>query len=326
MRPDFSVVLLTTLIGAGQGLFLAIFTAQSYALLDLVPAQDGRGFHAAGSLLALALTAGGLVSSFFHLGRPERGWRAATQWRTSWLSREVIVLPAFMGALAVYGLAHWLGWQPVLAEFPGGMAIDLTLAIGVVTTVLAFALFVCTGMIYACLPFLREWRSPLTVINFVLMGGASGFTLAAAFSSGAAPELTRFFTAWALIITLLALVGRGASLLRNRGLKPKSTLQTAIGIKHPRIVQKSMGFQGGSFNTREFFHGRTPGTLRWVRWAFLVAAFVVPALLLAGALNAPAGALLATAFVIQFGGLVAERWFFFAEANHPQNLYYQAVA
>ncbi len=326
MRPDLSVLLLTTLIGAGQGLFLAIFTAQSYALLDLVPVQDGRGFHAAGSLVALALTAAGLVSSFFHLGRPERGWRAAAQWRTSWLSREVIVLPAFMGALALYGLAHWLGWRPVLAELPGGMALDTTLALGAVTTVLAFALFVCTGMIYACLPFLREWRSPLTVINFVLLGGASGFTLAAAFSSASAPSLTRFFTAWALIITLLALIGRSASLLRNRRLKPKSTLQTAIGIKHPRIVQKSMGFQAGSFNTREFFHGRSAGTLRWVRWAFLVAAFIVPMLLLAIALRAPSGAVLAAAFVIQFGGLVAERWFFFAEANHPQNLYYQAVA
>jgi DMSO reductase anchor subunit len=326
MRPDFSVVLLTTLIGAGQGLFLAIFTAQSYALLDLVPAQDGRAFHAPGSLLALALTAGGLVSSFFHLGRPERGWRAAAQWRTSWLSREVIVLPAFMGALAVYGLAHWLGWHPVLAELPGGTALDATLAIGAIATLLAFALFVCTGMIYACLPFLREWRSPLTVVNFVLLGGASGFTLAAAFSSVSAPALTRFFTGWALIITILGLIGRSASLLRNRRLKPKSTLQTAIGVKHPRIVQKSMGFQAGSFNTREFFHGRAAGTLRWVRWAFLAAAFVVPIVLLAGALRAPAAAALAIAFLVQFGGLVAERWFFFAEANHPQNLYYQAVA
>jgi hypothetical protein len=25
-------------------------------------------------------------------------------------------------------------------------------------------------------------------------------------------------------------------------------------------------------------------------------------------------------------GLLAERWHFFAQANHPQNLYYQAVA
>jgi DMSO reductase anchor subunit len=35
---------------------------------------------------------------------------------------------------------------------------------------------------------------------------------------------------------------------------------------------------------------------------------------------------LVLAFVVQYLGLLAERWFFFAQANHPQNLYYQAVA
>jgi DMSO reductase anchor subunit len=226
----------------------------------------------------------------------------------------------------LYGLVHLAGWRPVLAELPGGGAIDLATVFGLAATLLGFALFVCTGMIYACLPFLREWHSPLTPINFLLLGCTSGFTLAAAFSTAAAPELTRLFTGYALAFTLLGLAGRGAALIRNRRLKPKSTLQTAIGIKHPRIAQKSMGFQSGSFNTREFFHGRPAGTLRWVKWAFLTAAFVVPALLLVAALFGSSAALLALAFVVQFAGLVAERWFFFAEANHPQNLYYQAVA
>lgn len=328
MRPEASVILLTTLIGAGQGLFLAIFTAHGLALFDLVAAADSLAFDVAGSAIALALTGAGLLASFFHLGRPERAWRAIAQWRTSWLSREVIVLPAFMFAVFVYALVHFAGVRPVLARLPGGGAIDLATLAGLAATLLAFALFVCTGMIYACLPFLREWHSPLTPLNFLLLGCASGFTLAAAFSAAAAPGLTRLFTGYALAFTLLGLAGRGAALVRNRRLKPKSTLQTAIGVKHPRIVQKSMGFQSGSFNTREFFHGRAPGTLRWVKWAFLAAAFAVPAALqaLALVLADPAGPLLAAAFAIQFAGLAAERWFFFAEANHPQNLYYQAVA
>ncbi len=326
MRPELPVLLLTTLIGAGQGLFLAVFTAQSYALFDLVPAQDGATFHAPASLIALALTAAGLGASFFHLGRPERGWRAMARWRTSWLSREVIALPAFMAALFVYGAAHFIGWHPALVTLADGVVIDATVAAGVLATVLAFALFICTGMIYACLPFLREWRSPLTVINYTLLGAASGFTLAAAFAAWAAPQLLVFFTGWALVITLLGAASRGASLWRNRRLRPHSTVQTAIGIKHPRIEQKSKGFQGGSFNTREFFHGRTPGTLRWVRSTFLVAGFAVPALLLAIALGTGSGWLPLAAFVIQFAGLLAERWYFFAEANHPQNLYYQAIA
>jgi len=328
MRPDLSVLLLTTLIGAGQGLFLALFTVQLYALFGLLPPQHARTFYADGSLVALLLLVGGLVASFFHLGRPERAWRAAARWRTSWLSREVIVLPALMGVVFLYGAAHLTNWKPVLAALPSGVAIDATVVLGVLGTVLAFALFLCTAMIYACLPFLREWASPLTVINYTLLGGASGFTLAAAFASWVAPDVARFFTGWALIITLLGLVSRVASLLRNSRLKPKSTLQTAIGIKHPRIVQKSMGFLGGSFNTKEFFHRRTASFLRSIKWLFLAGAFVVPALLLAATLSgmpSPAGALV-LAFVVQYVGLLAERWFFFAQANHPQNLYYSAVA
>jgi len=322
MKPAFSVIFLTTLIGAGQGLFLALFTHQSYALFGLLPLQ-ADSFYGYGSVLALLFLAGGLVASFFHLGRPERAWRSATQWRTSWLSREVIVLPAFMGAVFLYGAAHLLGIKPVLATLPGGLVFDLGIVLGAAGTLLAFALFVCTAMIYACLRFLREWHSPLTVVNYTLLGGASGFTLAAAFSAVAAPSQAGFFAGWAIIITLLAFAGRVAALLRNARLKPKSTLQTAIGIKHPRIAQRSQGFMGGSFNTREFFHGKSEAFLRTIKPVFLLLAFAAPLALLALGMFTPA--LLGVAFILQYIGLLAERWFFFAQANHPQNLYYQTI-
>ena len=121
MRPALSVVLLTTLIGAGQGLFLALFTVQSYALVGLLPPIAGAAFYLQGSVIALALLAGGLVASFFHLGRPERAWRSAMQWRTSWLSREVIVLPAFMAAVSLYAAAHGLGWTQAGLRSASGM-------------------------------------------------------------------------------------------------------------------------------------------------------------------------------------------------------------
>jgi DMSO reductase anchor subunit len=181
-------------------------------------------------------------------------------------------------------------------------------------------------MIYACLKFLQEWASPLTVVNYFLLGAASGFTLATALAAWAAPSLTAFFGLLAVALTALALLTRGAALLRNARLKPKSTLQTAIGVKHPRIAQKSQGMMGGSFNTREFFHGRTRALMRSVKWIFLVLVFPVPAALLAAGLALDAPAALAAAFLAQYLGLLAERWFFFAQANHPQNLYYQTVS
>jgi DMSO reductase anchor subunit len=326
MKPALSVILLTTLIGAGQGLFLALFTVQSYALVGLLPPGDDRMLNTGGSVVALALLAAGLAASFFHLGRPERAWRSATQWRTSWLSREVIVLPAFMAVLALYGALHAFGRAPVLFTSQQGLAIDLTLAVGLVATVLAFGLFVCTGMIYACLRFLAEWHTPLTPLNYTLQGGASGFTLAAALAAVAEPQRFGFLSGWAIVLTVLAGIGRGASLLRNARLKPRSTIQSAIGVKHPRIVQRSMGFMGGSFNTREFFHRAGPGQLRGVKAAFLALAFVLPVLLLAQGRTGSAPAWAAAAFGVQYLGLMAERWFFFAQVRHPQNLYYQAVA
>ena len=309
MRPAWSVILLTTLIGAGQGLFLALFAADAY---DAARGQASLApvFVAASVAASLALVGAGLLASFFHLGHPERAWRSAAMWRTSWLSREVIVLPAFMAAVFAWGGAHWLGLP--------------SLALGAAGVALALALFVCTGMIYACLPFLQEWRTPLTIVNFTLLGCASGLSAAAALAALLQPSLARAYALAALVVGAAAYLGRLAALWRNARLRPKSTLASAIGVKHPKIVQIAQGAMGGSFNTREFFHGRPREVVRAVRWALLALVFPVPALLLIFLVNSPTG--LSAAFLLQYAGLLAERWYFFAEAKHPQNLYYQAIS
>ena len=97
-------------------------------------------------------------------------------------------------------------------------------------------------------------------------------------------------------------------------------------MRHQSVVQKAQGATGGSFNTREFFHGRGPGTLSAVRLLFLVLVFPVPILLIVAAYVTGSPLLPIVAFVVQFLGLLLERWYFFAEARHPQNLYYQSVA
>jgi sulfite dehydrogenase (quinone) subunit SoeC len=315
MRPAFSVVVLTTLCGAAQGLLIALVGAEIAGRLGFVAAGAiPQGFYVVGAGLSVVLGALGLLASFFHLGHPERAWRAIAMWRTSWLSRECLALPAFLACAFAYGVAHWLG-SP------------FALAIGVLGVVAGAVLFVCTSMIYACLRFLQEWATPLTMVNFVLLGCASGFTLAAACAACLAPSLVAGLASCACVLTLAGCASRCASLSRNARLRPKSTLQSATGIKGPNVVQKSRGFTAQSFNTREFFHGQTPQTVNAIKWAFLAGAFVVPFVLTA--LGAAASSSVATsigllgaAFVIQYAGLVAERWFFFAEARHPQNLYY----
>jgi len=305
VKPAWSVVIFTTLAGAGQGLFLAVFAAEFVFRVE-------RDFIVLCAAVSLVLLAAGLAASFFHLGHPERAWRSAAMWRTSWLSREVIALPAFMGAVFLYGAFHFFESERAFV-----------LGAGLAAAALCMVLFVCTGMIYACLKFLQEWHTPLTVANFILLGSASGLTAAAALAAWLHPALVRPFVAAALIVGALGYLTRIASLARNAGLRPKSTLATAIGIKHPRITQIAQGAMGGSFNTREFFHGRTREVVRAARWCFLALGFPLPALLLLFAAS-PAGLL--AAFLLQYAGLLAERWYFFAEAKHPQNLYYQAIA
>jgi DMSO reductase anchor subunit len=128
------------------------------------------------------------------------------------------------------------------------------------------------------------------------------------------------------VLTLVALASRSASLLRNARIKPTSTVQTATGIRHPRVVQKAQGSMGGSFNTRQFFHHKAKSFVRSIKWIFLVLVFPVPLLLLGNGLLKASSLLLIAAFIIQYIGLIAERWFFFAQANHPQNLYYQQIS
>ena len=316
MNPAWSVILLTTLVGASQGLFLMLYGAELAGYAGR--GGTGPGFFALGGVIALVLGGAALVASFFHLGRPERAWRTATMWRTSWLSREVIVLPLFLAGTFFWAIGHWLGaaW---------------TMPLGAATALVALLLYLCTAMIYASIRFIREWASAWTIVNYALIGLASGATLAAALAGARAPVLVPPFAGLALGLTVLAGVTRALALRRNALLAPRSTLQTAIGVRHPTIRQRAMGFMGGSFNTREFFHGRGPGTLRWVRWVMLGAGLAVPAALLAVVLAADGRPttdqwLLALALLAQGGGLLAERWYFFAEARHPQNLYYQTVA
>lgn len=324
MHPAFSVVFLTTLIGVGQGLFLALYTGESYAVVELLPAQSSS-FYVLGSVISVLFLIGGLAASFFHLGHPERAWRSAAMWRTSWLSREVIVLPMVIAAVFIYGVLHYLGWDLSIIGIETTVRGDLTLLIGALGAIATFGLFISTGMIYACIKFLQEWAHPLTVINYTLLGTASGFTLAAAYATYEAQDLVKFYALWAIVITLTAFVTRSASLIRNARIKHKSSLQTAIGVRHTHIKQRSQGFMGGSFNTREFFHGMPELFMRSLKWIFLVLVFPVPIALLAWGLNQSSTALLMLAFIVQYIGLIAERWFFFAQSNHPQNLYYQTV-
>jgi sulfite dehydrogenase (quinone) subunit SoeC len=316
MHPAWSILCFTTLVGLAQGL------ATLLAMATLMRVGMTPGFLSGALALCLLLLLAGLASSFFHLGHPRRAWRAVLMWRTSWMSREVIVLPAFIGIVGLWWLAGmtghpasrstWLPWLVVAG---------------------ALALWVSTAMIYACLRFIEEWAHPLTVINFVLIGLSSGMVLGCALAALAGQDaVLRRFGLATLLLVGVAWAVRAVSLRRNARIRHRSTLQSATGLRASKLAQTSMGMSAGSFNTREFFHGAVPLTVRRVRLGFQLMGFLLPALCVAVGLaslaHGPEAAALPwlLASLCQLPGLLAERWLFFAEAKHPQNLYYQTVS
>ncbi len=310
MNPAWSVIVFTTLAGAAQGLVVTL------ALSALAGIAPQGGFVGPALWVALLMLVLSLGASFLHLGHPERAWRAVLMWRSSWLSREVIVLPAFIGVVALWALALRLGTS--------GTVITTLMLLALA---LALLLWWCTAMIYACLRFVQEWAHRLTVINYLLIGLASGMLLTAALAASAGHGGYAYRLAQAtLLITLLAWATRTLALRRNAALKPTSTAQSATGIPAARLRQTSMGMTGGSFNTREFFHGMGAVVMQRVRWALHGLGFGLPALLILAALYSGRSQLLIVAVVVQAVGLLAERWMFFAQARHPQNVYYQVVS
>jgi len=311
MRPQFSIIFFTTLAGMAQGLLFFI------ALLNIEAPVLSAPF-----LLMLALPVSfilltlGLVASFFHLGHPERAWRAAMMWRTSWLSREVIALPAvmLMTAMTFFFVASGL--------VPAWIWAILLISI--------LALWICTAKIYQCIRFIQEWSHPSTLSNFILLGLTSGGLLLEfllmLWNDPDTPFGVGLISGLNFILLFIALNLKLWIWRRNQQLKPKSNLASATGIKGSNIRQTSMGFMGGSFNTREFFHHQTDRVISNIRKIILLMTYIGPMILLAFSMSSPNIAQIAIALLMHYIGLLAERWMFFAEANHPQNLYYQRVS
>ncbi len=310
MHPSFSLIFFTTLAGMAQGLlvFIGIMSIGNSGLPD--------DFLVLLALpISLALLMIGLIASMFHLGHPERAWRAVLMWRTSWLSREVIVLPIFIGITCLALLAAYLGKSSSW--------------IWVALIVVSFGLWICTAKIYQCIRFIQEWAHFSTSLNFIILGLASGWML-----------LSTLLLLWfgTEIISVLALSQIGFILIaiamviklwiwkRNRNLRPISTINSATGLKASNVRQTSMGMTGGSFNTKEFFHHQSDLVIRNLRRITLIAAYILPLLLLVLAIGQDQAVWVFIAFIAQLTGLMAERFLFFADANHPQNLYYQRVS
>lgn len=312
MNPAPSIVLFTTAAGAGYGMLFWLGLLRPFGLLP----QDGW-FGAIALALALFLVTIGLLSSTAHLGRPERAWRAVSQWRSSWLSREGVAAIATYPVALLFGLCIVLGWQGAAALF------------GLLAAAFCAITVYCTAMIYASLPTVRQWRHPLVVPGYLLLAafsGALGLGMTAAFWNGAAA---------AALLALLT--GIGAVLLKRAYWQ---AIDAAPGPASTRESATGLGFIG-TVRPLDPPHTETNYLLREMafrvarkhavklREVALVAGFALPSMLALLALllgGAGAVVLLSGAATLGIIGLLVERWLMFAEATHTVTLYYPTQA
>lgn len=318
MHPALSVIFFTTLSGAGYGLLAWLGISLALPRISGSLTMISVEVQLAALVLGLALSTIGLLSSLAHLGKPLRAWRALSQWRTSWLSREgVMALLILLPALAVGCVLLW--------GAPGRGTTTALAVLGAVLAVCALLTVACTAMIYASLKPIPAWRHPLVLPGYVLFALSTGLALLFALlvtmldhqrPAGMLLVLAAF--AW-LLVGLKWLYWQR---IDRTGLP--ATRGGAIGLPAREATVFERPHTEANYVTREmaFELARRQATRLRVGVCMLLVggpllasfalvlhvASAAPVLWLAG------GLMLAGAFV--------ERWLFFAQARHVVTLYY----
>ncbi|UUX49407.1 dimethyl sulfoxide reductase anchor subunit [Nisaea acidiphila] len=311
MHPALSVIFFTTASGAGYGLL--VWLALHAALIgDADPVIGWVGLP-----LSLGLVTAGLLSSTFHLGHPERAWRALSQWRSSWLSREgVLAVLTYIPALAFAG-----GWL-LLGENDGLWSIA-----GLIAAALALVTVYCTAMIYRSLKTIPNWHSRYTVPGYIAMALATGglwFLPLLAFSGSELRDLA--FPVTALLLATAAIKWRYWS--SCDGAAPTATSGTATGLGAQGRVRLLEGpTTSETYVMREMGYRIGRKHAAKLRRLAALFGFLMPVVILAALLAMPgsghiAGGLALLAAISGSIGVVTERWLFFAEAKHVSTLYY----
>ena len=285
MHPAPSVLVFTVLSGLGFGVlaFLAVFAQLS----------GWAAFAAWG--LGYGLAVAGLLASTFHLGHPERAWRAFSQWRSSWLSREGIAAVATLLVLAPVALSDWLGlgW----GRLPGFIGAGL-----------ALATIATTSMIYAQLktvPRWNHWSTPAQFFGFAVAGGAL------ATGQGLAPVLLG-----GLAAALAAHWHFGDRRFGQVGV----TMGSATGLGGlGKVSVFDPAHTAGNYLMREMIFVVARKHAAKLRVIALVLACLIPAMI---ALVSAHPIAIGAAVLIHLAGAFTARWLFFAQAEHVVGLYY----
>ncbi len=313
MYPEMSLVFLTVLAGAGQGMFILL------VLLDALFLKSGEitpHFLMVAGIASVIFPLTGMAASFFHLGNPQRGWKAIFKWKQSWLSREVILLPAFVGLQLLYLLLLYIGAPDLHRVFTGFLGI-----------IAAIGLYLSSAMLYAAIRFIKEWANALTPINFILFGLTSGAATITAAAHYTMPSMAIGYLLSYLVAFLAAfsMVMKGLAFQYNANIYSGIGIRNALGINNPHIRLMETGAAYPQFNTKEYFFPITPAQNGIQQAAVIGISFFLPLVMALFAVWNPMiklGGLFSTAALLIVAGLILERRLFFIQGNHIQNLYY----
>ncbi len=310
MHPAFSVIFFTTASGAGYGLLIMLALL---AALGQLPPDSLLGLLALGA--ALTLITAGLLSSTLHLGRPERAWRAFSQWRSSWLSREGVASIVTYVPAALFGI----GW--VLFGRTDG-AVELA---AIATAICAAATLIATGMIYASLKPIPQWHSNYTVPGYIIYACMSGATLLYALELLSGQPARNWTALAALVGAAVGSIWKAATWRHNDALGSCVSANSATGLSGGTIRSIEWPHTEENYVMKEMGYRIARKHAVKLRLFVQIFAFAIPVVLIAIALSSapPTAAIAATIAVIaQAAGLLVERWLFFAEAKHVVTLYY----
>lgn len=305
MHPALSIIVFTTLTGLGYGLAAVL----GIGLLD--PAATATKIA---HLLALAMIAGGLSSSVLHLGNPQRAWRALSQWRSSWLSREgVMAIVTFLPLL-------YSAWASIFEN-------RYFAPTGILGAILSGVTVYCTAMIYASLRSVQAWNTRLTPLSYLLFSAAGGLVMAVFFAAAGAGN-GKLLSVGAILFLAAAWAAKFFWRRRMHSLVPLSTPESATGLGQ---VGKVRLFERPHTNENYLTHEMgyvvaRKHAAKLSRIAMLAGGALPVVLLLVvftGTASGPAVAW-ATGFAVLFHafGMLVERWLFFAEARHAVMNYY----
>lgn len=302
MHPAKSVIFFTTISGAGFGLI---------ALLALTAGMGHISWEKSWPLAAvgLVLAVAGLTSSTFHLGNPQRAWRAFSQWQSSWLSREGVLAVITCG---LFGL--WVGGGIIGYVLPDGL--------GFVVAGLCVLTVFATAMIYAQLSPIPRWHSWLTPASYLGFSLSSGMLLMVMlhphYDGMAGGALGCLVLAWAVKAMWWA---RASKTDVRSGGSDTATATGLSGYADVRLFEKPHMTKNYLMKEMVFEVGRKHS--QKLRLICLLLGAVLPAVLLGLSLVIGGHVvIMVLAVAAHLMGLFVERWLFFAEAEHVVSLYY----